>query len=31
MNTVVKQKWVDALRSGEYEQAQSKLFDRSNY
>jgi len=31
MNTVVKQKWVDALRSGEYEQAQSKLFDGSNY
>ena len=31
MNTVVKQKWIDALPSGDYEQGQARLFDGSNY
>lgn len=30
MNTEVKEKWIKALRSGEYKQAQGKLRDNNN-
>lgn len=30
MNPVIKKKWVKALRSGEYEQGQNKLLERTN-
>lgn len=31
MKTQIKQKWVDALRSGDYQQGESRLFDGKNY
>ena len=31
MNSQIKQKWVDALRSGKYTQAQSKLYSGDGF
>ena len=31
MNSQIKQKWIDALRSGEYTQAQSKLYSGDGF
>jgi len=31
MNTKIKQKWVEALRSGEYSQGRLQLYDGTNY
>ena len=31
MNTEIKQKWVNALRSGEYEQGSEKLYSGRGY
>ncbi len=31
MNTTIKQKWVEALRSGEYKQTKSKLHDDEGF
>ena len=31
MNPQIKQKWVDALRSGEYQQTQERLHDENGF
>jgi len=31
MNLQIKQKWVDALRSGEYQQTQERLHDENGF
>ena len=31
MNPQIKQKWVDALRSGEYQQTQNRLHDENGF
>jgi len=31
MNPVIKQKWIEALRSGEYSQAKFRLYDGQSY
>jgi hypothetical protein len=31
MNEQIKQRWIEALRSGEYEQTQGRLRDETGY